>query len=132
MGVYIVGVTWFARTEARVSNTTALTLAALVMLAGLPLALPLPVFLDQADWHPTPSPLFPYLLVGFGFLVGIPVTRAIAKPEARPVQRAVKTAVLGLIVLDAILATGAAGTIGLLLLILLPPALFLGRWIYST
>jgi 4-hydroxybenzoate polyprenyltransferase len=102
------------------------------MLAGVLLALPLPVFLEQAGWGPTPSPLFPYLLVGFGFLVGIPVGRAIGRPEPAPVQAAVKRAVLGLVVLDAVLATGAAGTIGLLLLIFLPPALFLGRWIYST
>ena len=42
VGVYIVGVTWFARTEARVSNQAALGAAAAVMLAALLLALPLP------------------------------------------------------------------------------------------
>jgi 4-hydroxybenzoate polyprenyltransferase len=92
----------------------------------------LPEVLKQAGWNATPSPLFPYLLVGFGFLVGIPVGRAIGRPEPTPVQIAVKRAVLGLVVLDAVLATAATGTIGLLLLLLLVPALFLGRWLYST
>ncbi len=45
VGLYIVGVTWFARTEARVSNQNALRGAAAVMLLSLLLALPLPVFL---------------------------------------------------------------------------------------
>jgi glucan phosphoethanolaminetransferase (alkaline phosphatase superfamily) len=132
VGVYIVGVTWFARTEARISNVTSLTLAAVVMLLGVLMALPLPVVLDQAGWHPVTSPLFPYLLVVFGFLVSVPVCRAIARPEPPVVQKAVKRAVLGLVVLDAVLATAAAGAFGLLLLLLLPPALFLGRRLYST
>jgi 4-hydroxybenzoate polyprenyltransferase len=48
------------------------------------------------------------------------------------VQAAVKTAVLGLVGLDAVLATSLAGTAGLLVLLLLPPALWLGKWVYST
>ncbi len=132
VGVYIVGVTWFARTEARQSSVTALTLAATVMLVGLLLALPVPVVLEQEGMQPTPSPLFPFLLVGFGFWIGIPVCRAIARPEPALVQAAVKRSVLGLVALDAILATATAGTIGLVVLLLLPPALLLGRRLYST
>jgi 4-hydroxybenzoate polyprenyltransferase len=132
VGVYITGVTWFARTEARASSQAALAGAALVMLASLVLALPVPVVLKASPWQPTTSFLFPYLLVGFGFLVGLPVTRALGKPVPDHVQAAVKRAVLGLVVLDAILATAAAGELGLVLLLLLPPALFLGRWLYST
>jgi 4-hydroxybenzoate polyprenyltransferase len=128
VGVYIVGVTWFARTEARVSNQTALTLAAGVMLAGLVLALPIPAWVAAGS----SSPLFPYLLVALGFLVGIPVGRAIAEPAPKHVQAAVKRAIMGLVVLDAVLATALAGSVGLLILALLLPALYLGRWIYST
>lgn len=128
VGVYIVGVTWFARTEATTSSKTALTGAAMVMLIALLLALPLPVWFDPG----TSSPLFPYLLVGFGFLVGIPVSQAIAQPNPAHVQTAVKRAILGLVVLDAVLATACAGMVGLMILLLLPPALYLGKWIYST
>lgn len=128
VGIYIVGVTWFARTEARLSESGQLRRATAVMAAALALALPLPLHLPDG----TASPLFPYLLVGFAFYIGGPATRAVAKPEPARVQTAVKRAVLGLIVLDAVLATAVAGTAGLLLLALLPPALVLGKWLYST
>jgi 4-hydroxybenzoate polyprenyltransferase len=128
VGVYIVGVTRFARTEARRSEVLQLRWATVLMSAALILALPLPLHLPDG----TASPLFPYLLVAFAFLIGLPAARALAKPEPSRVQAAVKRAVLGLIVLDAVLATSVAGSAGLLLLVLLPPALLLGQWLYST
>jgi 4-hydroxybenzoate polyprenyltransferase len=128
VGIYIVGVTWFARTEARWSEAGQLRRSAWVMALALCLALAVPLHLAAG----TASPLYPFLLVGFGFLVGLPAARAISKPEPASVQRAVKRAVLGLIVLDAVLATAVAGTAGLVLLLLLPPALVLGQWLYST
>jgi 4-hydroxybenzoate polyprenyltransferase len=132
VGIYIAGVTWFARTEARTSNQTLLTGAAVLMLGGLVLALPVPVLTADLRAPHATSLLFPYLLVGFGFLVGFPVSRAISRPTPGYVQAAVKRAVLGLVVLDAVLATALVGTVGLVMLVLLPPALYLGRWIYST
>ena len=128
VGAYIIGVTWFARTEARVSQRRALAAAAGAMLAALVLALPLPV------WFPsgTSSPFFPYLLVGLGFWVGLPVCEAIERPAPGQVQTAVKRAIFGLVVLDATLATALAGAVGLVILLLLLPAHVLGRWIYST
>jgi 4-hydroxybenzoate polyprenyltransferase len=39
---------------------------------------------------------------------------------------------MGLVILDAALATALGGILGLAILILLLPALYLGRWIYST
>jgi 4-hydroxybenzoate polyprenyltransferase len=135
VGLYIVGVTWFARTEARLSSQTALAGAALVMLASLLLALPLPAL--QAAGPDAPgrtSFLFPYLLVALGFLVGLPVSRAIRGPTPPHVQAAVKRALLGLVVLDAVLATALAGAVGLVILVLLVPILYLGRWrwLYAT
>jgi 4-hydroxybenzoate polyprenyltransferase len=132
VGVYIVGVTWFARTEARASNQEKLLLAAGVMLAGLLLAIPLPALAANRAAPVTTSKLFLFLLVGYGFAVGIPAARAIERPSPPRVQVAVKTAVLGLVAFDAILATALAGAAGLVILVLLPPALYLGRWIYST
>jgi 4-hydroxybenzoate polyprenyltransferase len=132
VGLYIVGVTWFARTEARVSRRRSLIGAALVMLAALVLALPLPVLLPDPRSQYATSPLFPYLLVVLGFLVGLPVCRAMAWPSPLVVQAAVKRAILGLVILDAVLATTVAGVTGLGILVLLLPALYLGRWIYST
>src|SRR5207249_9343623 len=99
VGLYIVGVTWFARTEARASRQSALAGAALVMLASLLLALPLPVL---SPARASTSPVFPYLLVLLGFLVGIPVCQAISRPSPSNVQAAVKRAIFGLVVLDAV------------------------------
>ena len=127
VGVYIVGVTWFARTEAAESNRRQLLAASSVMAASLALALTL-----RAKLPPEAGPggfLFPYLLVGFGFLVGLPVSRAVRRPGPKEVQAAVKRCVLGLVVLDAVLATAFVGLPGLALLLLLPPALWLGKWV---
>jgi 4-hydroxybenzoate polyprenyltransferase len=140
VGTYIVGVTWFARKEARVSKQLELSAAALLMLAALPLALFLPVLGTQfgrldnggSRFLALGHILFPYLLVAFGFYIGIPAATAIRNPGPRQVQTAVKRAILGLVVLDAVLATSLAGTTGLLILLLLPPSLYLGRWVYST
>lgn len=128
VGLYIVGVTWFARTEARASRQTTLAAAALIMLAALVLALPTPLWLPPER----STPVFPYLLVALGLVVGFAVGEAIARPSPAHVQRAVKRSIMGLVVLDAVLATALAGPVGLLILLLLVPALYLGKWIYST
>jgi 4-hydroxybenzoate polyprenyltransferase len=128
VGLYIVGVTWFARTEARISKKTQLAGGVAVMAAALALALATPLWSVGG----TSSPLFPYLLVGLGFLVGIPAAAAIAEPVPARVQLAVKRALVGLVVLDTVLATALGGTLGLVILLLLLPVLYLGRWIYST
>jgi 4-hydroxybenzoate polyprenyltransferase len=129
VGVYIVGVTWLARTEARTSERTALAWAGAVMLAALVLALPLPMYEGAVT-----SPLFPYLVVVLGFLLGLPVGRAIQTPTPERVQSAVGRCLLGLVLLDAVLATALAGTLGLVLLLLLIPVLLLKRmrWLYAT
>ncbi len=131
VGLYIVGVTWFARTEARISNQNALRAAAAVMLVSLLLALPLPVFLPEGQHS---SFLFPYLLVGLGFFVGMPIARAIENPVPSLVQAAVKRSLMALILLDAVLASATAGVVGLVVLFLLAPSVYLNRkgWLYAT
>jgi 4-hydroxybenzoate polyprenyltransferase len=128
VGVYIVGVTWFARTEEKRSDPKVLARAALVMAAAGLLALAVGTRVLPG----TSSPLFPYLLVAAGFWVGGPVVAAIRKPTADRVQAAVKRSIFGLVVLDALLASVFVGSWGLLLVLLLPPALLIGKWVYST
>jgi 4-hydroxybenzoate polyprenyltransferase len=129
VGVYIIGVTWFARTEEGYSRTRYLFAAACVIGLSLVLAF----WLRWRIKFETPGQfLFPYLLVAFGFLVGVPMARAIRKPGPREVQAAVKRSVLGLVALDTVLAVAFLGVGGLLVLLLLPPALVLGKWVYST
>lgn len=128
VGVYIVGVTWFARTEEKRSDPKVLTKAALVMLAAALLALAVATRVPKG----TSSPLFPYLLVVWGFWVGGPVLAAVRKPLPDRVQAGVKRAIFGLVGLDALLACVFVGTPGLLVMLLLPPAILLGKWVYST
>jgi len=127
-GTYIIGVTWFARTEEAESNRRQLIWASGVMALALALALVLRSRLP-AD---SGTMLFPYLLVGFGFFVGLPLARAVQNPGPKQVQTAIKRCVLGLVALDAVLATAFVGLPGLAILLLLPPALLLGKWVYST
>ena len=132
VGLYIVGVTWFARNEAGHSDRIALLLATVLMAASLALVLLVPAHLTDEE---TPSPLFPYLLVALGFFLGLPLNRAIQAPTPANVQAAIKRALMSLILLDTVLATGTrAGTLGLVLLVLMVPSLYLNsrRWLYAT
>lgn len=126
-GTYIVGVTWFARTEEKESNRNQLRGACGVIGLALFLALVL-----RSQTLPDATIFFPYLLATFGFFVGVPLARAVQKPGPKEVQAAIKRSVLGLVALDAVLATAFVGLPGLLILLLLPPALMLGKWVYST
>lgn len=127
-GLYIVGVTWFARTEEGQSNRRQLILASTVMALSLVLAVTVP-----AHRAPGTTPIyFPYLVAAFGFLVGSKLVAAIQQPGPKEVQAAVKRSILGLVALDAILATAFVGAWGLLILLLLLPARWLGKWVYST
>jgi 4-hydroxybenzoate polyprenyltransferase len=132
VGVYIAGVTWFARTEARVSSRQMLLAAAGVILASLVLALTVPALAQESAPGLRPSVLFPYLLVAFAFYLALAVVPALRQPMPDRVQPAIKRAVLGLVLLDALLASALVGTLGLLLALLLLPGIYLGRWVYST
>ena len=128
VGIYIVGVTWFARTEEGESQRGQLIAAASVMAlaGGLALAVPIHRATGATLWA------FPYLLVAWGFFVGIPLVHAIRIPTPKRVQAAVKRSIFGLVILDAVVATAFVGWWGLLLALLLLPAIWLGRRVYST
>jgi 4-hydroxybenzoate polyprenyltransferase len=128
VGLYAAAITWFARTEALGGRPGELRASAGLGLLALVAALPAPLHRDPGS----ASPIFPYLLAALIGVVGSPAIAAIRRPEPRQVQRAVKTAVLAIIALDAALATAISGNVGLLILLLLLPAIGLGRRIYST
>jgi 4-hydroxybenzoate polyprenyltransferase len=133
VGLYIVGVTVFASKEATQSPRGTLLLGSAIMalaisLAGLPA-----VYRDWLTQHiGNWSTLFVTLLGLWTLIIALPVVRAISEPSPARVQTAVKTCILGMIGLDAVLAFGLAGWPGLLILVLLVPALLIGRWVYST
>jgi hypothetical protein len=132
VGCYVTGVTLFARTEAKMSNPADLRIAAGVMAGSLVLALAVPSLAQARGADVTATPLFPYLLVVFAFTLGLAVVPALHAPVPIRVQAAVKRALLGLVVLDALLASSLVGLLGLLLALLVLPGIYLGRWLYST
>ncbi len=132
--IYVMGITWFARTEAEQSRRGQLLLAALVILAGILLLEPLPRWsahtvtllqLEPARW--------PLLLTALGALLGFRLIRAIADPSPPLVQTAVRHAILSLIVLDAAICfvTQGLGPAAMIVLLLVP-ATMSGKWIAST
>ncbi len=128
VGVYIVGVTLFARTEEFASRPRDLAAASAVMLLAVGAVLLLPL-------HELPKPAgraLPYLVVVYGVALFVPLRSAVLDPRPTLVQAGVKRAILGLIALDAIIATHAVGWPGLGILGLYLPARLLGRRVYST
>ena len=135
VAVYILGITLFARNEAGQSNRATLRLACLLMAGALGLALALPAFVGS--WaryvdRPYTSVVFPYLLIFLAGAVALPASRALQTPGPRLVQATVRKALQGIIILDAALACGLAGEAGLLILLLLVPNWYAGRWLSST
>jgi 4-hydroxybenzoate polyprenyltransferase len=127
VGIYIIGVTVFARTEDTTSQRWLLIGAAVVMLIAIILAMIIPTYSPTTVWFG-----YPIGLVGLGFYAGVPVVNAIRSRQPKAVQRAVKQCIFGLVILDAVMATAFVGWPGLLIILLLLPATWLGRWVYST
>jgi 4-hydroxybenzoate polyprenyltransferase len=126
VGLYIVGVTWFSRTEEASSRRGPLISATVVMLAAGLLALAVPL------QRPGVSPAYPYLLTAVGVFVAGPIAAALAKPSSANVRAAVKRCIFGLVLLDAVLATAFVGWWGLPIALLLVPAVVIGKRVYST
>jgi 4-hydroxybenzoate polyprenyltransferase len=130
IGVYIVGVTWFARSEASQSRGKVLIAAMAVMTAGVFLLGASSPYVDRLQMHQTHYWLLLALLMA---TVLRRCVVAAADPVPEKVQAAVKHSILSLIWLDAATAAAASGpAYGVAIAALLLPALLLGRWVYST
>lgn len=142
VGVYTVGLTWFARGEAR-SGASSLRLLAglLVMFAGIALIGYFPKLRDyalpeaaQPDRAVQMGVAWVLLWVLFGFFAGRRALVAVAAPEPEYIQAAVKQAIFSLVIYDAAICAAARGPIpyAVAILVLLVPMNLLGRWVYST
>ncbi len=123
VGTYIVGVTLFARQEAGQSRTSVLGFAGGTCLFAVAAAALMPA---------ASSSLHPYLVAALLLFLATKAASALNDPSRRHVQRFVKAAIFGLVVLDTALAIALAGPEGLSVLLWLIPAVILGRWLYST
>ena len=136
IGIYIVGVTWFARRESEQSSRLPLFCAAGVMAAGIAVLCLihrwLPVTMRAVGGLPSET-VWILLLTLLGFTILRRCAVAIADPRPHQVQLAVKVGILSIIVLDAAVALEvshwhyAVGLLGLLV-----PTIVLGKWVYST
>lgn len=133
MGVYIAGVTWFARTEARESRRRGLMLAMLTVNLAL-------TFLVCALFGWGRGAADPVTVLVLLAVVGLTVNRrmmaAIANPIPERVQTAVRMMLLSIITLDAALIYYQLGEEGLVYalggVLLLIPASLLGRRLAIT
>jgi 4-hydroxybenzoate polyprenyltransferase len=133
IGIYVIGVTLFARTDAQVSPRRQLVGGFLVLLCGMGLlaATPvlasggLPLMVNKSGW---------FLL--WILLAAITARRCLAgiiDPSSRNVQMAVRHCVQSIIVLDAAVSVGYAGPIwGFAVLALIFPTVALTAWLRST
>ena len=130
MGVYVAGVTLFARTEAIRSRRGLLVLGVVVMSAGLLLAASYPWW-DAATFR-TPQ----FWWIAWAILLATVLWRcvwAVQSPSPALVQAAVRNCLVSIIVIDAVLALPAASGIEpVWIVVLLAPTQLLGRWVYST
>lgn len=136
IGVYIAGITWFARTEAQRSRRLPLALGALVMLAGIVLLALLPLAVSPGELIRLLElqPQRWYMFLGaLGLLIGWRFARAVAEPSPARVQAAVQHGILSLVFLDAA-ATYAVRDMGaaVAILLLLIPATLASRAIRMT
>ena len=142
IGVYVVGLTWFARTEAVAeSNRFSLFCSTLVMLAGVALLGYFPQLADDRlplSMMPlanlTGSWLWPAMWTLFGFFTIRRALPAVVNPTPLLVQFAVKQAIFAIIIFDAAIITAvhtpmpyAVAVVALLL-----PMQVLGSYVYST
>lgn len=129
LGLYVLGITVFARRETGGAIKEQLLLGTGFMVAPLLMLALLGVFFHEQVTSATGG-LWLALLSGG---VGYTITQAILTPAPARIQRGVKTAVLGIIVFDAAMVGFIAGFgLSLLVVVLLVPAVWLGKWLYST
>lgn len=140
MGIYVLGVTWFARTEAAESNRGTLSMAALTIGAGMAVVASLTRF-APADALDVSYPASALAIGGrwfllwsvFGCLILWRCALAVVDPQPRRVQAAVKHAILSLVMINAVVCFAARDIFwATVVLLLVAPAMLLGRWLYST
>ncbi|MGO9111002.1 MAG: UbiA family prenyltransferase [Thermoguttaceae bacterium] len=133
IGIYIAGVTWFARNDARRSDRWQLIAATLIVLAGVGLVGSLPWLTNGLwivrQWHKLWWNWCGIiaLLAGFVLIRGVP---AIVEPSPGPVRAAVRRSIAALIFLDAAACYAAAGPFyAVLVALLVVPTTVVGRWV---
>ncbi len=138
--LYIAGVTWFARQEAESSSRGGLIAGLLLMGTGITIWASFPWIAGSSSREIAESASrwvhwqWILLMALLGLFALRPSLTALATPSSGRVQAGVKQALFSLLFFDAALVLAATGetALALLVLLLLLPAVVLGRWVYST
>jgi 4-hydroxybenzoate polyprenyltransferase len=134
IGLYVAGVTWFAREEVLRSDRRRLSAATLVMMAGIAL-------LGALTYWPEPlipkirfDPSLWHMMLGLlGLIILMRCLWAIGEPSPGRVRMAVAQAILSLVFLNTAVTYAARDLYwACLVLSLLIPTVLLGFWIEST
>lgn len=133
LGIYVAGLTWFGRTEARTSQRGQLVLAALVVNSAMVWLAYLPFVYLIGPPHVDARQVALALAV-VALIIDRRLLFAVLTPDAAHVQRAVKTMLLSLVILDGTLVYCKTGDpwIAGSVVALLAPTLLLSRWLYVT
>ena len=130
IGVYITGVTIFAKGEAGQSSVRMLIAGMVVMAAGVGLLGWGGQYVGRVEVSVQTFWLLLAVLLAILFRRCL---AAVFDPSPRNVQSAVKNGIVTLVLLDAAVALAAADpAYALAIVALLAPMMLLGRWVYST
>ncbi len=137
VGVYVLGLSWFAREEVRPeTGTQGRIVGSLLMILGVGLLAGLPGTLEPGRLDPLlqREPVRWYLFVGvLALWIGFRQLSAVNTPTPQRVQAAVRQGILSLVFLDAAAVLALHGLAkSLLVLVLLVPATLLSHWIETT
>jgi 4-hydroxybenzoate polyprenyltransferase len=133
VGVYVAGVTIFARTDARASSRLLLTFGLIALLAGIALLAAVPTL--SAYRPPIAVSPMGWLLLwsALALIIGRRCAMAIFEPSPERVQAAVRHCVQAIIVLDAAVCVGYASPHwAFVMLTLLLPTFLLAAWLNAT
>lgn len=133
IGVYVVGVTMFARTDARTSARSRLMAGFAVLVGGMALLAGTPWLTFFRPQLEIPLEGWYILWVALTLITARRCLMAIFEPTSPRVQAAVRHCVLSIIVLDAAVCVGYVGPYwGFVVLALLFPSMLLALWLKAT
>ena len=133
IGIYVVGVTVFARTEARTSTRSRLISGFIVLLSGMALLAAVPELTAHRPPLEVSTKGWYLLWVALALITARRCIMAIFEPSPPRVQAAVRHCVQSIIVLDAAVCVGYASPFwGFAVIAMLVPTFLLTIWLDAT
>lgn len=133
IGIFISGVTMFARNDAHASRRSKLLTGFLVLVSGIAILAAVPYLTNERPPLEVPRVGWYLLWAAIGLITARRCLMAIFDPTSKRVQAAVRHCVQSIIVLNAALCVGYASPYwGFVVLSLLIPTLLLTLWLNAT